>query len=228
MSKRLERRQFLKVLGAGSAGAALSGCNTGNAEKLIPYVVPHEEIVPGISTWYRTTCRECPAGCGMSIRTREGRAVKAEGNTLSPISHGRLCARGQASLHGLYNPDRVPRALGRRGSGWERLTWEDAEQRLLAALNANRGRTVFLTDSWPGTMDRLADDFCAAFGITRVRYESFALEPVRTAHRLLFGVEAVPVHDFSEADVVLSFGADFLETWGSPVDYAHGWVQSHA
>ena len=228
MSKGLERRQFLKVLGAGSAGAALSGCNTGSAEKLIPYVVPAEEIVPGLSTWYRTTCRECPAGCGMSIRTREGRAVKAEGNPLSPISHGRLCARGQASLQGLYNPDRVPQALARRGSGWDRLTWDDAEQRLLAALNANRGRSVFLTQAWPGTLDGLVDDFCAAFGITRLRYESFALEPVRTAHRMLFGVEAVPVHDFSQADVVLSFGADFMETWGSPVDYAHGWVQSHA
>ncbi|NJD11274.1 MAG: 4Fe-4S dicluster domain-containing protein [Gemmatimonadetes bacterium] len=228
MSKGLERRQFLKVLGVGSAGAALSGCDRSTAEKLIPYVVPAEEIVPGIATWYRTTCRECPAGCGMSIRTREGRAIKAEGNPLSPISHGRLCARGQASLHGLYNPDRVPRALARRSSGWDRLTWDEAEQRLLAALEANRGRTVFLTDSWPGTMDRLVDDFCAAFGIERVRYESFALEPVRTAHRMLFGTDAVPVHDFSQADVVLSFGADFLETWGSPVDYAHGWVQTHA
>ena len=228
MSKGLERRLFLKVLGASGAGAALTGCNGGSAEKLIPYVVPAEEIVPGTSTWYRTTCRECPAGCGMSIRTREGRAVKAEGNPLSPISHGRLCARGHASLQGLYNPDRVPRALARRGGGWDRLAWDEAEQRLIAALAENRGRSVFLTQAWPGTMDRLVDDFCTAFGITRVRYESFALEPVRTAHRLLFGVEAVPVHDFSQAEVVLSFGADFMETWGSPVDYSHGWVQAHA
>jgi molybdopterin-containing oxidoreductase family iron-sulfur binding subunit len=154
--------------------------------KADPVRVPAEEIVPGLSTWYRTTCRECPAGCGMSIRTREGRAVKAEGNPLSPISHGRLCARGQASLQGLYNPDRVPQALARRGSGWDRLTWDDAEQRLLAALNANRGRSVFLTQAWPGTLDGLVDDFCAAFGITRLRYESFALEPVRAAHGMLF------------------------------------------
>ena len=228
MSKGLERRQFLKVLGVGSAGAALSGCNTGSAEKLIPYVVPAEEIVPGIATWYRTTCRECPAGCGLSVRTREGRAVKAEGNPLSPISHGRLCARGQASLNGLYNPDRVPRALARRGGGWDRLTWDEAEQRLLDELNRQRGRSVFLTQAVAGTMDGLIADFCNAFDIRLVRYESFALEPVRAAHRMLFGVEAVPVHDFSQAEVVLSFGADFMETWGSPVDYAHGWVQAHA
>jgi anaerobic selenocysteine-containing dehydrogenase len=116
MSNGLERREFLKVLGVTGVGAGLTGCGTGGAEKLIPYVVPHEEIVPGIATWYRTTCRECPAGCGMNVRTREGRAVKAEGNPLSPISHGRLCARGQASLHGSTTPTacRAPRPPRRR------------------------------------------------------------------------------------------------------------------
>ncbi|HSJ16177.1 MAG TPA: molybdopterin dinucleotide binding domain-containing protein [Longimicrobiales bacterium] len=228
MSNGVERRTFLKVLGVSGAGAALSGCSTGSAEKLIPYVVPPEEIVPGMSTWYRTTCRECPAGCGMNIRTREGRAVKAEGNPLSPIAHGKLCARGQASLHGLYNPDRIPQALVRAGRGWDKLTWDQAERQLAEALLAHRGRSVFLTHSYPGSMDLLVDDFCAALGITRVKYETFGQEPVRAAHRMLFGADAMPVHDFSQADVVLSFGADFMETWGSPIDYAYTWVQGHA
>ncbi len=232
MGNGLERRAFLKVLGVTGAGAAATACGgTGTAEKLIPYVVPHEEIVPGLSTWYRTTCQECPAGCGMNIRTREGRAVKAEGNPLSPIGHGRLCARGQASLHGLYNPDRVPQALLRATDGgdpWTRLTWDDAEQRLADALRANGGRTVFLTESLNGSMDRLIDEFCAALNIERVRYEPFAMEPLRAANRLLFGIDALPVHDFANAEVILSFGADFLETWLSPIDYAHGFVQSHA
>ncbi|HSH46447.1 MAG TPA: twin-arginine translocation signal domain-containing protein, partial [Longimicrobiales bacterium] len=78
----LERRDFLKVLGAAGASAGLAGCGS-EPERLIPYLVQPEEIVPGISTWYRTTCRECPAGCGMTIRTREGRATKAEGNPAS-------------------------------------------------------------------------------------------------------------------------------------------------
>ena len=142
MANGLERRDFLKVLGATGAGAALTGCGTGaGAERLIPYVVPPEEIVPGMSTWYRTTCRECPAGCGMNVRTREGRAIKAEGNPLSPISHGHLCARGQASLHGLYNPDRVPQALARSGEDWQRLSWDDAEQQLARMLVQRQVRT---------------------------------------------------------------------------------------
>jgi anaerobic selenocysteine-containing dehydrogenase/Fe-S-cluster-containing dehydrogenase component len=228
MSNGLDRRNFLKVLGVSGAGAGLTACGSGGAERLIPYVVPHEEIVPGIATWYRTTCRECPAGCGMNVRTREGRAVKAEGNALSPISHGKLCARGQASLHGLYDPDRVPRPLARNGTDYDTLTWDEAERQLAAQLQNNRGRTVMLTGNYTGTMDVLADQFAQALGIQRVRWEPIGYEPLRAANRMVFGVDAVPVHDFKQADVVISFGADFLETWLSPVDYAHSWVQSHA
>jgi anaerobic selenocysteine-containing dehydrogenase/Fe-S-cluster-containing dehydrogenase component len=232
MSKGMERRKFLKVLGATGAGTGLlSGCGPANgADKLIPYVIPHEDIVPGVSTWYHTTCRECPAGCGMSIRTREGRAVKAEGNSLSPISHGRLCARGQASLHGLYDPDRIPQPLAKRTgeTDWSKVSWDDAEQRVYNAIAQQRGRSVFLTQTYTGTLDRLIDDWCAAMGVQRVRYEPFGWEAVRAGYQMVFGSNAVPVHDFSNADTVITFGADFLETWISPVDYAHGWVQSHS
>ena len=229
MQSGMERRQFLKVLGvSGAGGAVLSGCSS-SPEKLIPYVTQQEEIVPGVATWYRTTCRECPAGCGMSVRTREGRAVKVEGNPLSPISHGRLCARGQASLHGLYDPDRVPQALVRsQGGGWDRIDWADAENRLRAALQEHGGRTVFLTNTFTGALDRLIDDWSAAMGVRRVRYDTFGWEPIRAANRALFGLDAVPVHDFSNADYVITFGADFLETWVSPVDYQHGFTQAHS
>ena len=221
MSKGLERREFLKVLGVTGAGAGLTACGTGGAEKLIPYVVPNEEIVPGIATWYRTTCRECPAGCGMNIRTREGRAVKAEGNPLSPISNGKLCARGQASLHGLYDPDRIRRPLAKDGEEWDQLTWDEAERQLATQLQQHRGRTVLLTGSYTGTMDRLADDFAAAIGAQRVRWEPFAYEPLRAANRMVFGIDAVPVHEFEQAEVVITFGADFMETWLSPIDYSY-------
>ncbi|MEO5511069.1 MAG: molybdopterin-dependent oxidoreductase, partial [Longimicrobiales bacterium] len=234
MGNGIERRDFLKVLGITGAGAAVTGCGKG-PEKLIPYVIPSEDIVPGVATWYRTTCRECPAGCGMDIKTREGRAIKAEGNSLSPIAHGKLCSRGHASLHGLYNPDRIPQALFRGGShnrdtvdGWDKVTWDDAETRLTDALAKHRGRTVFLTGTYTGTMETLVDDFCRSFGITRVRYETFAWEPLRAANRMLFGIDAVPTHDFSNSDVTISFGADFMETWVSPIDYSVGHVQSHA
>ena len=229
MSNGIERREFLKVLGAtGVTAGVLSGCRPNGDDKLLPYVVPHEDIVPGVSTWYHTTCRECPAGCGMSIRTREGRAVKAEGSALHPISHGKLCARGQASLHGLYDPDRVPQALEKIESGWNQISWNDAEERVYNAIAANRGKAAMLTGTFTGTLDKLVDDWCAAMGVQRVRYDAFAWEPVRAGYSAVYGGDAVPVHDFANADVVITFGADFLETWISPVDYAAKFVAGHS
>ena len=109
MSDGMKRRDFLKVLGVSGAGAATVGCGTSEVERLIPYVVPADEIVPGIPTFYTSTCRECPAGCGIHVETHEGRVTKVEGNPDHPISHGNLCARGQASVQGLYHPDRYYR-----------------------------------------------------------------------------------------------------------------------
>ncbi len=69
----LDRRKFLTVLGVTGGGAvALSGCSTTKVEKLIPYLVQSEDQVPGVATFYASTCTECAAGCGLHVRTREG------------------------------------------------------------------------------------------------------------------------------------------------------------
>ena len=75
MSDGLKRRDFLKVAGVSGAGAGVLGCSTEKVERLLPYVVPPEEITPGVATWYTTVCGECEAGCGMWVRTREGRGA---------------------------------------------------------------------------------------------------------------------------------------------------------
>jgi anaerobic selenocysteine-containing dehydrogenase len=93
----MPRRDFLKLA---AAGFALSGKT---AEKLIPYVVPPEHVMPGTFTVFATSCRECPAGCGMHLWHRDGRVTKAEGNPLHPVNTGALCARGQSALQGLYD-----------------------------------------------------------------------------------------------------------------------------
>src|ERR671928_1361111 len=114
----IDRRRFLTVLGASSAGAvALSGCSTDKVERLIPYLVQSEDQVPGVATWYASSCTECSAGCGLHVRTREGRAVKLEGNPEHPVNRGKLCSRGQAALQGLYNPGRLKGPLVRTASG---------------------------------------------------------------------------------------------------------------
>jgi len=93
----VKRRDFLKILGAGTAVTASVGCSTKGVGHLIPYLVSPDETVPGVSTYYASTCRECAASCGILVETRDGRITKLEGNPAHPLNRGALCARGQAA-----------------------------------------------------------------------------------------------------------------------------------
>src|SRR3954449_11829051 len=134
----MDRRKSLTVLGATGGGAlALSGCSTSNVERLVPYLVQSEDQIPGVATWFASTCTECSAGCGVHVRTREGRAVKLEGNPEHPINKGKLCSRGQAALQGLYNPGRLKGPMARNSSGgFEEITWDEAVAQLAGKLPA--------------------------------------------------------------------------------------------
>ena len=183
--------------------------------------------------WYATVCGECPAGCGTLVRTREGRAVKVEGNPEHPVNRGGLCIRGQSSLQGLYNPDRIAGPQRRRvtdeaagRSVLEPVAWDDAQQALVDRLqtlrDAGRGdRIVLITPPLTGTMATLVSAWTDAVGGARwVRYEPVAYEPTRRANERVFGRAELPHYNFARPDLLVSFGADFLETFGSPVGYA--------
>src|SRR5512145_1717518 len=105
MSENISRRDFIKLAGiTGATAAVLTGC--GPASRYVvrePYTKMPEYTYNGQSTHYATTCRECPAGCGLVVRTMQGRALKVEGNKYHPANLGKTCARGQAGLQGLYN-----------------------------------------------------------------------------------------------------------------------------
>ncbi|MCE2515194.1 MAG: molybdopterin-dependent oxidoreductase, partial [Acidobacteria bacterium] len=227
------RRTFLRVLGGAGSAAAVTACAPAPPERIIPYVVPPDDVVPGVATWYASVCGECPSGCGTLVKTREGRAIKVEGNPAHPTNRGSLCVRGQASLQGLYSPDRYrgPRrrrithtATGR--SVLDPIGWERAQQTLADRLadlrRAGQGdRIAVVTPALTGTLDALVDRWAEALGgARRLRYEAFAYEPLRAAYRAVFGRDGVPQHDFGRADLVVSFGADFLETWLSTVGHA--------
>lgn len=227
----MERRDFLKILGGSGAAAALGGCAQ-PVEKILPYVIPDEDVVPGVTTWYATVCRECPAGCGMLVRTREGRAVKVEGNATHPVNAGALCARGQASLQGLYNPDRIPQPHRRDASGrLHPIGWDEAEALLaerLADLRSRRAgeRVAFVGRLEMGGLRQLVGQFLGTIGSSwHLTYEPFAYEPLRAANRIAFGRDAIPFYDLAAARFMLSFDADFLETWISPVEFARAFAR---
>ena len=229
----MDRRRFLKVLGAtGGGAAAVTGCGIGPepTEQLVPYIVPPENQVPGTATYYATTCRECAAGCGLHAKVREGRVIKLEGNPESPINHGRLCARGQAALQGLYNPDRVTDPMARGANGdWQKLSWDDAVARLKAKVQEARGRGIaFVTGLETGSFGELVDVWTRQVGGRHVTYEPFAFEALRAGNRIAFGTGAIPWYDFANARYIVSFGADFMETWLSPVGYQNAFTRAHA
>ena len=233
---RVGRRTFLKVLGSAGPAAALSACSPVPPERIIPFVVPPDDVVPGVAAWYASVCGECPAGCGIRVRTREGRAVKVEGNPEHPVNRGGLCIRGQSSLQGLYNPDRIAGPHRRRvtdaaagRSVLEPAPWDEAQQalidRLQALYDAGRGeRVALITSPLTGTLAELVSSWSAALGARWIRYEPFGYEAIRAANDRVFGRAEVPHYDFARAEMVISFGADFLETFGSPV----GFVRDHA
>ena len=227
MSDGLKRRDFLKVVGVGGAGATVAGCSTDKVERLIPYVVPPEEITPGVATWYASTCGECAAGCGIRVRTREGRAVMIEGNPDHPVSRGGLCSRGVSALQGLYNPDRVATPLRAGPDGFEAITWDEALA-LLAERLGTGGRSLFLTGRKGTTEATLLNGFVEAVGGHRVIHDPLDDSALRRAVEIAFGVSALPRYDIAAADFLVSFGADFLETWVSPVRFAADFAGMHA
>jgi molybdopterin-containing oxidoreductase family iron-sulfur binding subunit len=227
----MDRRNFFKLVGVSSAAAAAAGCGKAT-EAILPYVVPPPHLVPGVPTYFATVCRECPGGCGVVARNREGRVVKLEGNPDHPVNQGALCARGQAALLGTYDPDRIARPRVREGSAWRTVPVAEAErllvERLAAARQAGPGRIALISQLETGTLGRLMDDWLKALGgRPRVAFEPFAHEALRAANRATFGIDAIPYHAFEAARSVLSLGADYLETWISPVAYAGGFRRMH-
>ncbi len=236
LTQTVGRRTFLKVLGNTAPALAITACAPGTAERVISYVVPPEDVVPGVATWYATVCGECPAGCGMVVRTREGRAVKVEGNPKHPVNRGSLCVRGQASLQGLYNPDRFTGPKRRRVTNTESgqtvlepVEWQTALQEFIKHLQEIRadgqvGRIAIVTPLMTGALDDLIERWADAVGARRLRYEPFAYEAIRAANLATFNRSTVPHYDFTTPDLVVSFGADFLETWLSTVGYSRDYA----
>ncbi len=228
---KISRRDLLKFVGAGSVGVA-GGILYGEGvqrevEFLIPQVLPPEDYSPGVASWYNTVCNQCSAGCGISVRIREGKAKKIEGNPVHPVSQGRLCARGQAGLNVLYNPDRIRTPLrnaAQRGSGnFAETKWDEALTTIGSRIGrlkieGKASRVRLLTGRVRGHLDELLVQFMGLLGSEHYQQYDFTYPAaIQAANRISFGVDQLPYYDIKHADFLLSFGADYLGTWLSPV-----------
>lgn len=215
------RRDFLKYFGFSISAVALAACNKAPVKNAIPYVMKPENVSPGIANWYASTCGACASGCSILVKTREGRPVKIEGNSDSPLFKGGVCASGQASLLDLYDNERL---RGPMTSG-KSTTWANLDSEIRKALSSAKGiRLVHGTQNSPTTKKAIAE-FVAKYPAAKtVNYEAVSNAALIEANKRAFGKAVIPGYNFDKADVIVSFGADFLGTWISPVEYTKAWV----
>lgn len=216
---KLSRRDFLKLVGAGTAATGLVelGRRTPIFSALIPTNQPQvplgERTVVGI-------CRLCAGGCGITARVIDGRAVKLDGNPLHPNNQGRLCPKGQAGLQVLYDPDRIKGPMRRvEDRGWQQISWDEALGEIANALQVLRNsghpeRLVFLHDGKRGPTGELMARFCRAFGTPNdVRSPRHSADGTGLAHLLTQGWNDHAAYDWENTNYLLCFGGAFLEAW---------------
>jgi Fe-S-cluster-containing dehydrogenase component len=220
------RRDFLAAAGFAFGSVTLTGCNRAPVEKAIPYLVAPEAIVPGRATYYASTCGACNAGCGLLVKNRDGRAIKLEGNAEHPISHGGLCAVGQASVLGLYDSHRLQHPL----QDGKQTTWDAVDGAITRQFDAMRenGATVRLLTGPINspTKSRVIQGFLKSFANAKhVAYETLSTSAIRNAHKKTHNQSVLPTYAFEKASVIVGFDADFLGTWISPVAFTAGWAK---
>jgi molybdopterin-containing oxidoreductase family iron-sulfur binding subunit len=204
----ISRRRFLQLMGASFALTGLTACSRQAQDKLVPYVQRPDKIIAGKPLFYATTCPHRGRGKGVLVRADMGRPTKIEGNPDHPASLGATDIWMQASILGLYDPDRS-QAI-RRGEASS--TWDDFSrfvQDRLTEHDKDQGAELFLLTG-PTTSPSLADQLQRLRQrlpkLTWCRHDP--LEPIRAL--AASGAKAEPVVDLSRADVIVSLDADFL------------------
>ena len=217
----IARRDFLKVSGLAALGAVAASCAP-DRQHVAPMVEKPEGVTPGMAYWYASTCEACSAGCGSLVKVRDGRPIKVEGNREHKASQGGLCAKAHGSVFNLYDADRL-RAPSVEG---ESASWDELDNKVIAALKASGSGIRLLTGTVNGPAELAAiAAFTAKYpGARHVAYDAVSTRAIVDAHAATHGAAVTPRYLFDKASAVVSFGADFLGTWISPVEFARGWA----
>jgi MoCo/4Fe-4S cofactor protein with predicted Tat translocation signal len=223
LSAKTPRRDFLKALGFGVGAVTLAACQKVPVHKSIPYLIKPEEITPGVANYYVSTFD----GHAILVKTREGRPIKVEGNPNDVLSKGGLSAQAQASVLDLYDYNRLKSPLLDSSD----VTWVELDgfvKNELASIKASGKniRIISSTINSPSTLAVIAD-FIAQYPTARhINYDAVSYTGIIQANQNSFGKAVLPHYRFDKADVIVSFGADFLGTWISPVEFMNQYVQN--
>jgi molybdopterin-containing oxidoreductase family iron-sulfur binding subunit len=214
------RRNFLKVLGLGTASAAFIASCKRPVEKAIPYFIKPEEITPGKAAYYASSYFNQNEFCNVLVKVRDNRPIKLEPNPKSVITPNGTSGRVQASVLDVYNINRYqhPQKNG------EATDWETADSEIVSQLRqmASEGKPVLLltpTIISPSTK-KLISEFAQTFNAQWHQYDAIPMDGYREANRRVFGTNTIPEYHFEKADCIVSIGCDFLGTWISPVEFS--------
>lgn len=228
MKHTIERRNFLKYLGAVGLGSGLKNLLTiksRSVEHLTPFVTPPDGVVPGVANWYSSACGQCSAGCGINVRIREGRAKKIEGNPGHPLNEGKICARGQAGLQVLYNPDRIKQPLLKKKGKFQKISWEEAIKIAADKLGeAKANKVAFMSGSQNGSLGLLIKSLASSLSTDKVIfYEFFNDLALSQANKQSFDHDGLLDYDIANTEHILSLGSNFLENTSSSVKNSVGY-----
>ncbi|MFT5832454.1 MAG: MoCo/4Fe-4S cofactor protein with predicted Tat translocation signal [Cognaticolwellia sp.] len=227
-TKSSNRRDFLKYMGFGLTAATIAASCEIPVRKAIPYVVKPDTIVPGVATYYASTFMKGGDVCPIIVKTREGRPIKIEGNTMSSMTGGGTSARVQAAVLDLYDTARLTSAgsVSKEGN-IEKMSLDALDEKVKGELKPDSIiRIVTSTIVSPSTKAAI-EDFKAAYPNTEVvTYDGVSVSGLLDANEASFGKRVVPDYRFDRAKVVVSFGADFLGTWISPTEYASKFIKT--
>ncbi|MCF8256086.1 MAG: TAT-variant-translocated molybdopterin oxidoreductase [Flavobacteriales bacterium] len=205
-----KRRDFLKFMGFSIGAATLAACET-PVMRSVPYLNKPEDITPGVPNWYASSFFDGVDYASILVKTREGRPIKVIGNRRSTVTLGGVNARINSSVLSLYDAARAKGPL----KGGAESTWNEVDRDIVIGLKkaASEGKQVVLlteTIISPSTKHAIAE-FTEAFGdVKHVILDSLSVSGVLAANEESFGVRALADYQFDKAEVVVSFGSDFL------------------
>ncbi|MGV8880089.1 MAG: TAT-variant-translocated molybdopterin oxidoreductase [Sphingobacteriaceae bacterium] len=223
LSTKTPRRDFLKALGFGVGAVSLAACNRIPVHKSIPYLIKPEEVTPGVPNYYTSSYN----GQAILVKTREGRPIKIEGNPNDLFSNGGLDAQAQSSVLELYDINRLKDPVLKGADA----TWTAIDDFIKAELNAIQAggkkiRIISSTIHSPSSKAVIADFLTQYPNAKHINYDAMSYTGIIKANENSFGKAVLPHYHFENADVIVSFGADFLGTWISPSEFTRQYVSN--
>ncbi len=226
----IDRREFMRLMGASLALAGLTACTKQPEEKIVPYVKAPEDVIPGKPLFYATSFVHGGFAYGVLAESHMGRPTKIEGNPEHPASLGGTNAFAQASVLQLYDPDRsqAHMYLGRQG------TWDQFARQLeieMVPLQLSQGAGLHILTETVTSPTLAAQILALLERFPKAKWHQY--EPVNRDNalagaELAFGDTAATRHHFDKAAVILSLDADFLGRGPGHVRYARDFAARHS